>query len=674
MESLRRKGLVGNVHNTFSAAQYGIVNQCGMVSTMLTHPALINRLGMYRTLQDHGGCVNTLAWSEDGSLLVSGSDDRHAIIWDYATGKIVKSLATGHTNNVFGACLLPYTNNSIMVTGAGDGEVRMHFLDRDPTTTVLLGRHEGRVKRIVIEPESPYVWFSASEDGTVRQYDRRVQGEGTVLLELSKMDSSGHVPRRQTLFGMRARFEIKTMAIKENQPQYIAVGCNDPYVRVYDRRMLEGSALSQREVLCRNFSPSSLARVAASKGYMGRSYVTHVTFSPSGNQLLASYGDNQIYLFDINGGHEDVTYKYGSASNIPQTLLPQAEKKRNLGNLAFKKDLWSTAVQYYSEAIHLNPQISILYTNRAAALLKRQWRGDIMATWRDAETALELDPNNRKGYLRLSQALLNLEKLQLAYHVVTEGIRRFPADAQLLEVEAEVMQAIDHKRVKRDKIKTSRNSHKEKRRKKDNSESERGRDMNGHTGEGEGEGEGEGVSTDGGSGLAGSDNMVIDSKPTNESEDRDEDTGSFNVTESETELIESEEAEGENENESENDNDNQDEDTSDSLPTRRIQLPLHTPIPLRPFSDMIQRYCGHRNTDTDIKEANFFGSQYIVSGSDDGRIYIWHKASSHLIGNIKADSHVVNCVQPHPFETCLASSGIDSTVKLWAPTDIDQRK
>ena len=37
----------------------------------------------------------------------------------------------------------------------------------------------------------------------------------------------------------------------------------------------------------------------------------------------------------------------------------------------------------------------------------------------------------------------------------------------------------------------------------------------------------------------------------------------------------------------------------------------------------------------------------------------------------EADRHVVNCVQPHPYEPIIASSGIDYNVKLWAPISND---
>ena len=38
------------------------------------------------TLQGHTGCVNTVSFTQDGSRLMSGSDDQQIIVWDYITG------------------------------------------------------------------------------------------------------------------------------------------------------------------------------------------------------------------------------------------------------------------------------------------------------------------------------------------------------------------------------------------------------------------------------------------------------------------------------------------------------------------------------------------------------------------------------------------------------------
>lgn len=85
--------------------------------------------------------------------------------------------------------------------------------------------------------------------------------------------------------------------------------------------------------------------------------------------------------------------------------------------------------------------------------------------------------------------------------------------------------------------------------------------------------------------------------------------------------------------------------------------------------DHRQRFCGHWNTHTDIKEATFLGQHgnYIGAGSDDGRVFIWEKSSGKLVRVLKGDSQIVNCVQWHPSRVLLATSGIDSVVRIWSP-------
>lgn len=85
-----------------------------------------------------------------------------------------------------------------------------------------------------------------------------------------------------------------------------------------------------------------------------------------------------------------------------------------------------------------------------------------------------------------------------------------------------------------------------------------------------------------------------------------------------------------------------------------------------------RRFVGHRNVLTDIKEASFYGSlgQCILSGSDDGYMYVWCASTGRILSRLKADQDIVNCVQPAPQTWgggLVASSGIDHDVKLWTP-------
>jgi len=122
--------------------------------------------------------------------------------------------------------------------------------------------------------------------------------------------------------------------------------------------------------------------------------------------------------------------------------------------------------------------------------------------------------------------------------------------------------------------------------------------------------------------------------------------------------------------EAEEDDDDSEDDisSSDSIPsppnggsTIYSEIPLVRPVAI---------YTGHRNVDT-VKDVNFGGGDdsLIVSGSDDGNLFIWDKESTNtLIGIWKGDESVVNVMQWHPYLPVLAVSGIDNSVKVLAPT------
>jgi len=79
-----------------------------------------------------------------------------------------------------------------------------------------------------------------------------------------------------------------------------------------------------------------------------------------------------------------------------------------------------------------------------------------------------------------------------------------------------------------------------------------------------------------------------------------------------------------------------------------------------------RQYTGHLNVRT-VKEVNFYGprSDHVISGSDDGNIFIWRKSDGKLVQLLEGDDDVVNVVQSSPDGSCLATSGIERTVKIW---------
>lgn len=71
-----------------------------------------------------------------------------------------------------------------------------------------------------------------------------------------------------------------------------------------------------------------------------------------------------------------------------------------------------------------------------------------------------------------------------------------------------------------------------------------------------------------------------------------------------------------------------------------------------------------------VKGVNFYGatSSYVVSGSDCGRIFFWEKETEHIVQALNGDENgVVNVLEPHPSFPIIATSGLDSNVKIWMP-------
>ncbi|GKB19478.1 WD40 repeat-containing protein [Tanacetum coccineum] len=82
---------------------------------------------------------------------------------------------------------------------------------------------------------------------------------------------------------------------------------------------------------------------------------------------------------------------------------------------------------------------------------------------------------------------------------------------------------------------------------------------------------------------------------------------------------------------------------------------------------------GHRNYAT-VKGVGFFGPkcEYVVSGSGCGRVFIWRNKDAKLVRVIEADKQLGCCIEAHPRIPILASSGIDTDIKIWTPTALER--
>jgi WD and tetratricopeptide repeat-containing protein 1 len=365
------------------------------------------------------------------SLLASGSDDQTAIIWDAVAHRTKLIHRTGHSGNIFSVKFLPHANDGLLVTAAADGEIRLHDLSRSEVIEEIRC-NEKRVKRISTTPAMPYMFWSAAEDGTVRQYDLRETSSDHNRILINLRSACG------------SQAEVKCLSINPTQPNLLAIGCSDQYVRLFDIRKLVVRSEAQmghpypEDAPLHYFCPGHLNEQISHKRM--RRYrqfaVTYVTWSLDGRELLVNLGSEQVYLYDlcdirrpVHFSRDDKCDDLPSETSVVEPMSDRALQLKVEGNTAFKEEKYSKAIYLYSEAMIHSPKQPVLHANRAAAYLKRQWYGDVYAALKDCYTALSFDPSNHKAHLRQANCLLQLKWHNLAKECIQQFQQRFPTRA-----------------------------------------------------------------------------------------------------------------------------------------------------------------------------------------------------------------------------------------------------
>ncbi|XP_026150636.1 DDB1- and CUL4-associated factor 6 isoform X3 [Mastacembelus armatus] len=244
----------------------------------------VQRLKLEATLNVHDGCVNTISWNDTGEYILSGSDDTFLVITNPYNKKVKKSIRSGHRANIFSAKFMPHTNDQEIISCSGDGIIYYTHTEKSPefNRQCQFTCHYGTAYEIMTVPNDPYTFLSCGEDGTVRWFDLRTKTSCTK--EDCKDDILINCQRAAT-----------SISISPLVPYYLAVGCSDSSVRIYDRRMLgtraTGNYMGRGTTgMCVRFVPTHLSNKSCR--------VTSLCYSEDGQEVLVSYSSDYIYLFD----------------------------------------------------------------------------------------------------------------------------------------------------------------------------------------------------------------------------------------------------------------------------------------------------------------------------------------------------------------------------------------
>ncbi|KAG8709222.1 hypothetical protein FRC09_000787, partial [Ceratobasidium sp. 395] len=121
-----------------------------------------------RPLEGHLGAVCSVAFSPNGRRIVSGSYDTTLRVWDAETGDLVLQPLSGHSDAVLSVAFSP--DNRWIVSGAMDKTVRMWDAETGDLLLQPLTGHSGGVWSLVFSPDCSRI-VSGSDDHTVRILD-----------------------------------------------------------------------------------------------------------------------------------------------------------------------------------------------------------------------------------------------------------------------------------------------------------------------------------------------------------------------------------------------------------------------------------------------------------------------------------------------------------------------
>ena len=251
---------------------------------------------LLRTCVGHSGAVSSVAFSPDGTRLLSGSADKTLKLWDAATGALLRTIK-GHSGRVWSVAFSP--DGSRMLSGSEDNTLMLWDTATGAPIGALTG-HSHLVSSVAFSPDGTRV-VSASYDGTLKLWDaftrrllRTIEGHSDQVWSVAFSPDGAHLLSGSTDFSVKlwdAATGALLRAFTAHSGTVWSVAFSPDSARLI-------SASADKTLKIWEVSTGELLRTF--EGHTDQ--VKSATFSPDGTTFLSGSADKTLKLWGVTDG------------------------------------------------------------------------------------------------------------------------------------------------------------------------------------------------------------------------------------------------------------------------------------------------------------------------------------------------------------------------------------